>query len=601
MILLALLGFVQLPPIQPFTDSLRAAVRTGDEAAVKGMFLSPGDSGYLFQMAKNRGGLGSLNVSVIPSPPGWKASGEYWAVLHTRQDIEEDHDPVYPVVVSDERWKLGPEIPEDSTLGAKITHAAMDVRLSPSDHRVAIHTRLNLALGRLNKAPLFRLNDSFQVDRALEVGDEVASPKEGEWVHAGSLLIPWTIKVPATLSFDYSGTLTTRNEDKLDEHACYLTAWWVPTLGRSPFTTSTRVVGPSGWVLQSEGKPIPAEDFDFKGVPAGAGEQVACWRCDVPISYPKVIAGQFKLAAERRERGKVYRDYQLGTPDAAKGKIIVDKIAAAISWYEEHLAPWPFDEYSCYEADSYYGIESYNYTLLNARIADWAVGHEAGHTYFGGLVPCAYVHDSWNESMTQYVDSVLRQNDADQTLESAYASLRLAVPLTQMPVAHEYGSATYYRGAFVLRMLEHQIGTPAMYSGIKALIADRRGKDTTWYDLRGYFEKVSGQKLDWFWRQWVSGARFPTLSITDAQGVPTSSGTKVFVTVRQTGTAASYRFKLKVIARGIEKEVSDEFEMNSPEATFELNLGKGVRAYEAEVDTLGYVLCPRLKPVKVKL
>jgi aminopeptidase N len=270
-----------------------------------------------------------------------------------------------------------------------------------------------------------------------------------------------------------------------------------------------------------------------------------------------------------------------------------------MSWYESHLGPFPFDEYSCFDSTTYFGIESYNYTLLRTDITTSEVAHEMGHTYFGGLVPCAYVHDSWNESLTQYVDSVLRQNDADQTLESAYRTISLNMPLTEMPVAEEYGGATYMRGAFVMRMLENEIGLDNIYKGLRALIADRRGKDTTWYDLRPYFEKASGQKLDWFWRQWVSGSTFPKLEITDVQGIPTTAGTRVLVTIRQSGTPDLFRLRFKVYAKGVTKTVSSVVTMNSPEAVFELNLGEA-KAYRAGIETLGYVLTPRVPEAIVK-
>jgi hypothetical protein len=611
MLLSLLLASVQLPPISPFVAELKASVAAGNKVRLTKLFADSRDTDYLYRMAESRGGLRTLSVAVIPAPPGWEGTGKYWAVIHTRQDIEEDHDTVFPVRVSSERWKLGAEIPEDATSEVEIKDASLDVHLTPAAHLVDVHCAMALKVSAATRAPLFRLNDDFKIKAAhvtttsspalIQVTADIPVPKEGDLVHAGGLLIPWTKKIVANPTFDYTGTINTANEDKIDTRVCYLTAWWVPSLGRLPFTTSTRVVGPSEWVLESEGKRVDAEDSKVKPVfEPGAGEKAECFRCDIPISYPKVVGGKYIVAAEKRVGNRTYRAYHLDSTDNARAEKDVQTIADAIAWYEANLGPFPFDEYNCFDADTYYGIESYNYTLLSSRITDWAVGHEAGHTYFGGLVPCAYVHDSWNESMTQYVDSVLRQNDADQTLESAASTLNLAVPLTEMPVSHEYNSATYSRGAYVLRMLENEIGRPAMLAGIRAIIKDRVGKDTTWYSLRPYFEKASAKKLDWFWQQWISSGVFPKLSIVDAQGIPTAGGTQVKVTVRQTGTPNTYHLRFKVIARGLNKEVSQVVEMRSPEATFNLNLG-GVKAYEAAIDVFSYAFCPKIPAAKVKL
>lgn len=583
---------------------------SGNQARVQSLFLQSSDSDYLFRMAEGKGGLRAFKVAVIPSPPGWEGTGKFWAIIHTKQDIEDYHDPVYPVVVSNGYFKLGPEIPEDATPGVAIKHMKINAHVMPQTHSVEVQSSFLWNIDKITRAPLLRLNDNFVLDRAVitegyapivDANEAIPTPKEGSIVRAGSLMIPWTKSALYQGVFDYHGTVNGASEDKIVDKACYLTAWWVPTLGRSPFTTETRVQGPAKWVLQSEGDRVAKAQSGLSSWPTPpAGEKEEFFRCDIPISYPKVIGGNYLLAAEKQVGDKTYRIYHFDPIDQKRADTDLNTIATAIAWYEEHLGLFPFKEYNCYDADTYYGIESYNYTLLQSSITSWAVAHEAGHTYFGGLVPSAYVHDSWNESMTQYVDSVLRQNNADKTLDAAYGSLKLKVPLTDMPVAHEYQSATYYRGAFVLRMLENQIGQRAIYAGFKALIADRRGKDTTWPDLRKYFEVASGKKLDWFWNQWVSSASFPTLTITDAQGIPHPNGTKVFLTVRQSGIALPYHLKFRVWTRSNNgKEASQVVEMTSPEATFELNLGNN-KAYEAGVDTFGYVLCPKVDPKTVR-
>lgn len=610
MLLALSLLFIQDPPIAPFVDQLRNAVTSGNRQRVEGQFLNTKDSEYLFRMANDRGGLRTLKVAVIPSPPGWENTGKFWAIIHTRQDIEDHHDPVYPIIVSDSRFKLGPEIPEDATLGVSIPDMKINAHVMPATNSVSVQASFGWKVDRLTRAPLLRLNDNFVLDRAIitegnapiiDANSSIPKPTEGSIVRAGSLMIPWTKTALSQGVFDYYATVNNATEDKITAKACYLTAWWVPTLGRSPFTTSTRVQGPAAWVIQSEGNRIKKDESAVTGWPSPpAGEKEEFFRCEIPISYPKVIGGSYLLAAQKKVGERTYSIFHFDPIDKTRADKDLQTIADAIAWYDEHLVPFPFNEYSCYDADTYYGIESYNYTLLQSGITSWAVGHEAGHTYFGGLVPSAYVHDSWNESMTQYVDSVLRQNNADHTLEAAASSINLHVPLTEMPVAHEYSNATYYRGAYVLRMLENQIGLPAMYGAIKSLIKDRRGKDTTWYDLRPYFERASGKKLDWFWQQWVSGATFPTLTITDAQGIPHPKGTKVFITVRQRGVQTPYRLKFRVWTKSNSgKEASQAVEMTSPEASFELNLGDA-KAYEAGIDTLGYVLSPKIASKTVR-
>ena len=64
------------------------------------------------------------------------------------------------------------------------------------------------------------------------------------------------------------------------------------------------------------------------------------------------------------------------------------KIARACEFFEKNLGPFPFPSYEVFDADTYYGIESYSYTLLNRTVTTRFVTHELGHTWFGGIAPC---------------------------------------------------------------------------------------------------------------------------------------------------------------------------------------------------------------------
>jgi hypothetical protein len=139
-------------------------------------------------------------------------------------------------------------------------------------------------------------------------------------------LIPWTAKPNKTLTFEYSGAVNSQNEDKINAKQVYLTAWWLPTIGRLPYTTSVRVVGPKSWVLKSEGPEVDPQSFGPMN-PLGSDEQVKAFKCDVPISYPKVIGGAYSLAAEAVANGRTFRSYQLEPVDKELGRREVKSIA----------------------------------------------------------------------------------------------------------------------------------------------------------------------------------------------------------------------------------------------------------------------------------
>ncbi|OJU63602.1 MAG: hypothetical protein BGO01_02865 [Armatimonadetes bacterium 55-13] len=600
MTFLATLLLIQTPvivnPAQFLTYS-RSVVSSGVSSKVEQLFQNKEDSAYLFEMASRQGGLRAVKVDIIPAPPGWEDTAPYWAVFHTQQEIEQDHDPVYGLLRTNDGLKLGRELPEWAGIETRIAKMATAAQLSPSEHKISVRSVVELDGKATSRAPIFRLNDVYSLSavkmggatsKVIDAGGGVPSPSAGDVVRAGGLLIPWTSKPNSKLEFTYSGVVNTSTQDKINEKQAYVTAWWVPSIGRLPHPSIVRISGPADWVLKAEGKEIDSSSDGLGPIDTQPGQQTKSFQCDLPISYPKVIGGRYRLVAESTVNGKNFRSYQLEPVEKDRGQKEVDQMVAAMKFYEDNLGPFPFDHYWCFDATGYYGIESYSHTLLQKGYTLRFVSHEMGHTYFGGIVPCAYTRDTWNEGLTQYIDSVAFQNNNDRTLENGLRTVNLKTPLIDMDVAYANNSATYWRGAYVMKMLEYEIGKGKMMEALRAMIKDRLGKETTWTDLRPYFEKSSGQKLDWFWNQWVSNANFPSLQVLSGDQAKIERNWRTRVTVKQSGTPSPFRLRFIVRVRRGPLSAEKVVEMHSPQATFSIDTD--FEPTSQEVDSFPYTL-----------
>ena len=89
----------------------------------------------------------------------------------------------------------------------------------------------------------------------------------------------------------------------------------------------------------------------------------------------------------------------------------------------------------------------------------------------------------------------------------------------------------YSKGACVLQMLRVYLGDEVFFSGIQKYTRDHQHSAVETIDLRRAFEAVSGERLDWFFDQWVFLAGHPKISVSHR--VDSESG-DVFVTLRQT-------------------------------------------------------------------
>lgn len=570
---------------QVLLDQLRLAVASGTRSKVEELLVRPDDGTPLYAMAANRGGFRNLKVAIIPAPAGWTKGVKFWAVLHAAQEIESETDKVYEVAYTPNGCKLGSEIPYLFDRPYRIKHQKLAVKLTPDSNRVDVRSETQLERIGGDQTLIVSLGDPYSVtaaklaSKALNIvqatDQKVPTPTDGDLVRAGSLAIVWgasSLGDKTTLTMDYSGTINTPADDKITPSSTYLTAWWAPTIAQLPFTTEVDIAAPRDWVVRSEGVPTGPTTF----------------KCDIPIAFPKVIGGKYTLAGEKTANGKTFRAFQLGAVDKTRGEADVAKIARACEFFEKNLGPFPFPSYEVFDADTFYGIESYSYTLLNYRYTTRFVTHEMGHTYFGGLVPCSYLKDTWNEGMTQYVDSVLLNENADRTLENGLRTISIAKPLSRMNVAWADGNATYMRGAYVMRMLENEIGLDKILEGLRAIVKDRVGKETVWADLRPYFEASSGQKLDWFWNQWIRGATFPSVNLSSAEVIARDGKFSTVVKVLQKGTVF-YRLRFALNLTGpTGQKVTKVVSMPGQEGEFQVD--SDFKPVEVAIDVFGLCL-----------
>lgn len=73
---------------------------------------------------------------------------------------------------------------------------------------------------------------------------------------------------------------------------------------------------------------------------------------------------------------------------------------------------------------------------------------------------------------------------------------------------------TRLRGAAVLRLLELEIGRPAVISAIRSFLTAHKGKLVTTNDFKVACEKASKRDLGWFFDQWVTKMGMPEFTVT---------------------------------------------------------------------------------------
>ncbi len=169
--------------------------------------------------------------------------------------------------------------------------------------------------------------------------------------------------------------------------------------------------------------------------------------------------------------------------------------------------------------------------FLQGLIED-LVAHEIAHSWFGNNVTMNNWAELWlNEGFATFMEAAVREKlygrrdylrkigvNADEVMadEAAKGNPFALFNLNAGNVDKLFDrpAITYSKGSVVVHMLREQVGDANFWKAVNIYLTRHRFANTETPDLIRAMEEASGQKLDWFFEQWVYGTSHPKLSIT---------------------------------------------------------------------------------------
>ncbi len=222
--------------------------------------------------------------------------------------------------------------------------------------------------------------------------------------------------------------------------------------------------------------------------------------------------------------------------------------------------------------------------------AEDLISHELAHSWFGNLVTCRNWAELWlNEGFATYMEAAYREkvygrsdyigkikDDAVNYFISEIIKKNKRGLYNQlaMPDDSIFDAITYQKGGVVLHQLREQIGTEKFWKAVNLYLNRHKFANVESPDLQKAMEEVSGQKLDWFFKQWVYGAGYPNLSVSSTY----SNKKKILsITVSQTQKAENLQPEVFILPLELEitsgKETKKELiEVNQRSQTFNFQL-----------------------------
>jgi aminopeptidase N len=305
---------------------------------------------------------------------------------------------------------------------------------------------------------------------------------------------------------------------------------WLPGIDH-PYDKATcefAIDAPNHYQVIANG--LLAEETDLAG-----GRRLTRWRQSVPISTYLMVIGVARFAVQHVEtfdgvpiQTWVYaQDRDAGFHDFGMAR-------QPLAFFIARVGPYPYEKLANVQSKTRYGgmenasnIFYGERSVSGQRRSAGTVVHEIAHQWFGDSVTEAdWAHVWLSEGFATYFTQLYNEfTYGRDRLEAGMASSRTRVtqyfhrvpdsPVVDPSVPAEdairHGANVYQKGGWALHMLRREVGDEDFWSAIREYYRRHRDANTLTDDLRRVFEEVSGEELEWFFRQWLHTPGHPIL------------------------------------------------------------------------------------------
>jgi aminopeptidase N len=312
---------------------------------------------------------------------------------------------------------------------------------------------------------------------------------------------------------------------------------------------------PSGFLVTSVGRQVSSDGG------------VARWDSEVAIPWVALAGGRLHRRVDRTV-GPVRLQMYIRQGEDRNLDKLATYTGQAIDFYNQLLYPFPYAEIKVvsliivgggigYPALMLIDDRAFTGRFTGALNRDsylfLLMAHEAAHSYVPSQTVPKGVGFIWlSEGFAEYLalmatEAVLGAAAYQRELQENrddYAQVAGTTddrPINVFTFAN-YGSRAsrriiYSKGSLVLHMLRFVVGDDAFRRTLATYFQRFRGRAARVDDFKAVAEEISGQKLDWFFDQWLAQVVLPDYVVARATSMRTDAGEfRTTATIRNTGT-----------------------------------------------------------------
>jgi len=284
------------------------------------------------------------------------------------------------------------------------------------------------------------------------------------------------------------------------------------------------------------------------------------WRMDQPhaVYLTSIVVGEY--AALKSSYDGIPITSYVYPHQTKEGRITTARLRDMIKFFSEKTGvKYPYASYSQVMARHFEpgGLENIAAATVDDSIirdertmldstADTLQAHELAHQWFGNYLTCSTWADGWlNEGFATYFQSLWDEyaSGRDEFIylnvrsrQNQYYSALLSEP--RQPLVNRnsqdpqdaFATRSYAGGAVVLHMLRTMLGDENWWRAIRHYLQKHAHQPVKTEDFRQAVEETTGQKLGWFFEQWVYRVGYPVLNVAQSYN---SQEQVLTLTVRQ--------------------------------------------------------------------
>jgi aminopeptidase N len=309
--------------------------------------------------------------------------------------------------------------------------------------------------------------------------------------------------------------------------------FWFPSLDHpsDKATASFTIETPRACELVANGVPTGSL---FQRSPLG-GTRVHGWKVTEPISpYNMVIgAGEFQVRTLGRSCPNQFRCVEISTwlfPESApKAARSFARAVAMVDYFTNLIGPFPYRKLAHIQSSTRFGgmenataIFYPEKPLAEGQNIEDTVAHETAHQWFGDSVTEAEWHHLWlSEGFATYFAAMFFEHadggepfrrimeDARERLVRSQITDRPIIDPQETDLFKLLNPNNYEKGSWVLHMLRGIVGDTKFRQGVRTYYEAHEHGTATTRDFRLAMQAVSGERLDWFFDQWIYKPGFP--------------------------------------------------------------------------------------------